>query len=196
MWAHVVIDPIRDEQGDLIGFAKVTRDITERKDGAGGAAAERGALPAAGPGRDRLRHLHARSRRPRHQLELRARSGSRATRNTRSSASTSRPSTPPRTARPGCRQQALETAAREGRFEKEGWRVRKDGSRFFANVIIDPIRDESGDLIGFAKVTRDITERKAAEEALEKARAEATRRRRWRPSRNSPRASRTTSTIC
>ncbi|MDQ4135090.1 MAG: ATP-binding protein, partial [Pseudomonadota bacterium] len=68
---------------------------------------------------------------------------------------------------------ALETAAREGRFEKEGWRVRKDGNRFWANVIIDPIRDETGTLIGFAKITRDITERREAEAALEQARAEA-----------------------
>lgn len=53
----------------------------------------------------------------------------------------------------------LETAAREGRYEAEAWRVRKDGSRFWANVIIDAIRDPAGNLIGFAKVTRDITER-------------------------------------
>ncbi|GEP07412.1 MHYT domain-containing protein [Methylobacterium oxalidis] len=65
---------------------------------------------------------------------------------------------------------ALETAAREGRFEAEGWRVRKDGSRFWANVVIDAIRDEQGQLVGFAKVTRDITERKQAQEALEHAR--------------------------
>src|SRR3954467_384796 len=61
---------------------------------------------------------------------------------------------------------ALETAAREGRFEQEGWRVRKDGTRFWAHVVIDPIRDPSGKLIGYAKVTRDLTERKAAEETL------------------------------
>src|SRR4051812_30406669 len=62
---------------------------------------------------------------------------------------------------------ALETAAREGRFEQEGWRVRKDGTRFWAHVVIDPIRDEHGTLIGFAKITRDITERKKAQEVLE-----------------------------
>jgi len=59
----------------------------------------------------------------------------------------------------------LRTAAREGRFETEGWRVRKDGSRFWANVIIDAIRDR-GELVGFAKITRDITERRATEERL------------------------------
>src|SRR3984885_11970446 len=61
---------------------------------------------------------------------------------------------------------ALETAEREGRFEAEGWRVRKDGSRFWANVVIDPIRDATGNLVGFAKITRDLTERRAAEQEL------------------------------
>ena len=61
---------------------------------------------------------------------------------------------------------ALETATREGKFEAEGWRVRKDGTRFWAYVVIDPIRDQSGELLGFAKITRDLTERKTAEEAL------------------------------
>jgi PAS domain S-box-containing protein len=58
---------------------------------------------------------------------------------------------------------ALETARREGKFEAEGWRVRKDGSLFWAYVVIDPIRGPSGEIIGFAKITRDLSERKAAE---------------------------------
>jgi PAS domain S-box-containing protein len=62
--------------------------------------------------------------------------------------------------------QELKTAAAEGRFEDEGWRVRKDGSRFWANVIITALRDEDGRLLGFCKITRDISERKAQEEAL------------------------------
>lgn len=65
---------------------------------------------------------------------------------------------------------ALETAAREGKFEAEGWRVRKDGTRFWAYVVIDPIRARSGEIIGFAKITRDLTERKEAQENLEKMR--------------------------
>ena len=65
---------------------------------------------------------------------------------------------------------ALETALSVGRFEKEGWRVRKGGERFWANVIIDPIRNDDGVLIGFAKVTRDITERRDAQVELERAR--------------------------
>jgi PAS domain S-box-containing protein len=66
----------------------------------------------------------------------------------------------------------LETAAREGRFENEGWRVRKDGSRFWAHVIVDPIHDDNGELIGFAKVTRDLTERREAALALAQAKEE------------------------
>ena len=66
---------------------------------------------------------------------------------------------------------ALHTAVTEGRFEQEGWRVRKDGTRFWAHVVIDAIRDDSGTLVGFAKVTRDVTDRRAAQEELEKTRA-------------------------
>jgi PAS domain S-box-containing protein len=67
--------------------------------------------------------------------------------------------------------EALETAAREGRYENEAWRVRKDGTRFWAGVVIDRILDPNGKLIGFAKITRDMTEKKRAEEELEQARA-------------------------
>jgi PAS domain S-box-containing protein len=82
----------------------------------------------------------------------------------------------------GFPQYELEVAGREGRFEDEGWRIRKDGSRFWANVVITALRDADGRLIGFAKVTRDLTMRRESEEqarrlaAEEAARAEATRR--------------------
>ena len=65
---------------------------------------------------------------------------------------------------------ALQMAAGEGKFEAEGWRLRRDGSRFWAHVVIDPIRDSEGNLIGYAKITRDLTERKEAQEKLDKAR--------------------------
>ena len=65
---------------------------------------------------------------------------------------------------------ALRQAAAEGRFNEEGWRVRKDGSQFWASVVIAPIHDGSGALIGFAKVTRDITERRQAQDLLDQAR--------------------------
>jgi PAS domain S-box-containing protein len=67
--------------------------------------------------------------------------------------------------RSGKPQRELETAAREGSFEEEGWRVRKDGSQFWANVAITALRDDHGALVGFAKITRDATERMRAEEA-------------------------------
>ena len=70
----------------------------------------------------------------------------------------------------GVPQRALQTAAREGKFEAEGWRVRKDGTRFWAFVIIDAIYDNDGDLIGFAKITRDLTERREAQLALDRTR--------------------------
>jgi len=66
----------------------------------------------------------------------------------------------------GWPQRELQRASAEGRFEDEGWRVRKDGSRFWANAVMTAIQDESGGLRGFAKVTRDLTERKKAEEAI------------------------------
>src|SRR5258705_8233680 len=67
-------------------------------------------------------------------------------------------------------QKVLEVAERNGRLEKEGWRVRKDGSRFWAHVVIDAIRDDDGKLIGYAKITRDITERREVQRQLEVAR--------------------------
>jgi PAS domain S-box-containing protein len=66
---------------------------------------------------------------------------------------------------------ALKIAAEQGKFEAEGWRVRKDGSRFWASVVIDPILDqEDGALLGFAKITRDMTEKRQAQEELDRAR--------------------------
>jgi PAS domain-containing protein len=63
---------------------------------------------------------------------------------------------------------ALRTAVTTGRFEAEGWRVRKDGERFWAHVVIDTIRNGSGQLIGFAKITRDLSDRKLAQEVLKR----------------------------
>src|SRR5438270_415591 len=60
----------------------------------------------------------------------------------------------------------LKVAAAEGRFEHEGWRIRKDGSRFWASVVITALRDRSGKLLGYSKITRDLTQRRLHEEAL------------------------------
>jgi PAS domain S-box-containing protein len=67
----------------------------------------------------------------------------------------------------GTPQRALDTAARTGKFESEGWRVRKDGTQFWASAILNAIRDSAGNVVGFAKITRDLTERRAAEERLQ-----------------------------
>jgi len=67
----------------------------------------------------------------------------------------------------GLPERELELAAKEGRFEDEGWRVRKDGSQFWANAIISALRDVNGALRGYSKVTRDLTERKQAEERIQ-----------------------------
>jgi len=81
---------------------------------------------------------------------------------------------PPEDLQNGKPQWELEVASKEGRLEDEGWRIRKDGSRFWASVIITAIRDDAGKLIGFGKVTRDVTERMRAQDAL---RQEITERR-------------------
>jgi signal transduction histidine kinase len=70
---------------------------------------------------------------------------------------------PPDAVATGHPQHEIEIAVAEGRFEEEGWRVKKDGGQFWANVVITAVRDETGTLVGFAKVTRDLTERRNAE---------------------------------
>lgn len=74
---------------------------------------------------------------------------------------------PPEAIQKGLPRRELEVAAREGRFEDDGWRVRKDGSQFWANVVISAVRDEKGSLRGYAKITRDLTERREAEERIQ-----------------------------
>ena len=72
--------------------------------------------------------------------------------------------------KPECPQRRWRPRATTGRYEAEGWRVRKDGTRFWASVVIDAIRDEDGELIGFAKVTRDMTEKRETQLRLEESR--------------------------
>lgn len=84
---------------------------------------------------------------------------------------------PPEDVEAGRPARQLEIAVREGRFEEEGWRVRRDGSRFWANVVITALRDEEGAIRGFAKVTRDFSERRAAEETERRLAVETAARR-------------------
>ena len=91
---------------------------------------------------------------------------------------------PPEDIEAGKPDRELQSAEEDGRFEDENWRVRKDGTRFWANVLITALRDETGKLRGFGKVTRDFTNRKRAEEdkfqmAVESAHNEKGNRDEW-----------------
>jgi PAS domain S-box-containing protein len=169
-WAHVVIDPIRDSQGNLIGFAKITRDLTERMRAqqALKESEQRFRLLVQGvtdyaiymlDPQGHVTNWNAGAQRIKGYAESEIVGRHFSQFYTEEDLATELP------------RRALETAAREGKFEAEGWRLRKDGTRFWASVVIDPIRNEMGELIGFAKITRDITERRKAQEALEQAQA-------------------------
>ena len=164
-WANVVIDPIRDPDGQLVGFAKVTRDLTERR------AAEQ-ELRAS---EERFRRLvQSVTDYAIYMLDPEGRVSSWNAGAERFKGYASEEIMGEHFSRfytdedkqAGIPTLALRTAKDEGRFEAEGWRVRKDGSRFWASVIIDPISDDEGALIGFAKVTRDLSEKRAIEEQL------------------------------
>jgi PAS domain S-box-containing protein len=168
-WAYVVIDPIRSPSGDVIGYAKITRDLTERKQAelALKSSEEQfrrlvqgvtdyaiymldpsGRVSSWNLGAQRIKGYIPHEIIGQHFSQFYTEEDQKG----------------------DLPQKALETAARTGRFEKEGWRVRKDGTRFWAHVVIDAIRDDSGAIIGYAKITRDVTERKEAQEKLEKTR--------------------------
>src|SRR5262249_27118916 len=170
-WALVEVDAIRDETGELIGFAKITRDITEREVAQqmlGEAAGQfrrlidgvtdyalfmldpNGLIVNWNAGAERIKGYTADEIIGQHFSRFYT-ERDRAT---------------------GLPARALQTAAREGRFKAEGWRVRNDGTLFWANAVIDRIIDENGNLIGFAKITRDITERRNAQLALQEAQAQ------------------------
>jgi PAS domain S-box-containing protein len=168
-WASVVIDPVWDTKGNLLGFAKITRDITERRQAqeALRASEEQFRLLVQGVTDYAIYMLSPTGQVTNWNVGAERIKG--YTRDEVIGTHFSRFYTEEDQTR-RLPEEALAKAAREGRFEMEGWRVRRDGSRFWANVVIDAIYGESGTLVGFAKVTRDITERKESEEALEQAR--------------------------
>ncbi len=165
-WAMVVIDAIRVD-GELIGFAKITRDMTAQREAAQAALdAERrfrmlvqgvtdyaifmldadGVVSNWNTGAQQIKGYTEEEIVGQHFSRFYT----------------------PEDVEARIPWKALETAKREGRFTAEGWRQRKDGERFWANVVIDAIRDEDGKLVGFAKVTRDLTERREAQLELER----------------------------
>ena len=169
-WANVVLDPLRNDAGELLGFAKITKDITERKiaqealreseqrfsmlvqgvtDYAIYMLSPEGIVTNWNAGAMRIKGYSENDVVGTHYSRFLTEEDQQK----------------------GLPELALATAAREGRYEHEGWRIRKDGSKFWAHVIVDAIRNDLGVLVGFAKITRDITEKKAASKELELANA-------------------------
>jgi len=168
-WCHVVIDPILDPAGQLLGFAKITRDLTDRKmaeetlkqseqqfrllvqgvtDYAIYMLSPEGRVSNWNQGAQRIKGYQPEEIIGQHFSIFYT----------------------PEDRVAGEPQRALEIATREGRFENKSWRMRKDGTRFLAHVVVDAIRGETGTLLGFAKITRDVTEAHESQVALEKTR--------------------------
>ena len=161
-WANVVVTPVRAAAGEVIGYAKVTRDLTAMRE-----SEERlrrseerlrlliesvrdyaifmldpnGCITSWNPGAERLKGYKSDEIIGQHFSIF----------YTQEDRNRQHP------------EEELAIVRREGRYEEEGWRVRKDGTRFWANVVISIVRDENGELRGFAKVTRDLTEKRRAE---------------------------------
>ena len=169
-WANIVVDAIYNDEHEVIGFAKITRDITKRKaaqdklleserrfrllvqgvtDYAIYMLSPEGIVTNWNLGAERIKGYKADEIIGSHYSKFLT----------------------PADLKAGVPTRALHIASVNGRYENEGWRVRKDGSLFRAHVIIDAIRNDEDVLIGYAKITRDITEKHIAEENLAKANA-------------------------
>ena len=164
-WADVVISAIRGSGGSVQGFVKVTRDLTER----------RRAEETLRQNEERMRLMIGSVRD--YAIFLLDPDGRIATWNAGAEALKGYAASEiigehvsrfylPEDAKSGKADRELASARTQGRFEEENWRVRKDGSRFWANVVLSAVRDSNGSLIGYTKVTRDMTDRKLAQEQL------------------------------
>jgi PAS domain S-box-containing protein len=168
-WANVVVDRINDDTGKLIGFAKITRDMTETR------ATQQALLEAERRFRILVQGVtdYAIFMLDPQGLVTNWNAGAQRIKGYKPEEIIgehfSRFYTPEDLAA-GLPKRALSTALETGKYEAEGWRVRKDGSRFWASVILDAIRDENDELVGFAKITRDMSEKREAQLRLEESR--------------------------
>jgi PAS domain S-box-containing protein len=150
-WANMVITAIRDTDGTLLGFGKITRDITDRReaelryrmliegvtDYAIYSLDRHGNITSWNSGAQRIKKYTAEEIIGKHFSQFYTKEDAAA----------------------GLPAKVLNTAATTGHFEGEGWRVRKDGSQFWSSVVITPLRDDTGDIVGYTKITRDVTDR-------------------------------------
>jgi PAS domain S-box-containing protein len=150
-WANVVITAIRDTDGTLLGFGKITRDITDRReteqryrmliegvtDYAIYSLDKNGHITSWNSGAQRIKKYNAEEIIGKHFSQFYTKED----------------------AERGLPAKVLAEAASAGHYEGEGWRVRKDGSKFWSSVVVTPLRDENGELVGYSKITRDITDR-------------------------------------
>jgi PAS domain S-box-containing protein len=164
-WANVIITTLRDDRGQPRGFAKVTRDLTARlrHEEDLRRSDERFRLLVDSVRDYAIFMLDPSGRVATWNLGAQAIKGYRAEEIIGKHFSTFYP---PHDLAAGKPEWELEVAIEQGRVEDEGWRVRKDGSLFWASVVITALRDARGELFGFAKVTRDLSARRAWEEAL------------------------------
>jgi PAS domain S-box-containing protein len=164
-WADVLITALRDSDGAVIGFAKVTRNVTEHKEAQDALrrSEQTFQLLVESIQDYAIFMLDPDGRVASWNAEAERIKGYAAHEIIGLHFSTFYP---PEDVAQGKPRWELELAEREGRHEDEGWRVRKDGTRFWANAVISAMRDAHGTLMGFAKVTRDLTQRRQAEQAL------------------------------
>jgi PAS domain S-box-containing protein len=164
-WANVVITALRDDNDELVGFSKVTRDLSERR------RYEESLRQSEERFRMLVEHVSD------YAIFMLDAEGFVTTWNTGARQITGYEAGeiigshlsrfyPPDAIKRAWPEHELRLARMEGRFEDEGWRIRKDGSRFWANVVITALRDPSGTLVGFSKITRDLTEKRRQEQAL------------------------------